>query len=221
MGRCTVVVGKGGPGIDDNRDEQSVIIPFLCRTRSGGRTGKGPRLGLDLERASTAREECSSRSCKEAEASGTTWRCMPPPASASTRQAVHREVRQRVEVQCFEISISFKRHLKFVKAVVPAPALAVGCLCLRVRGLSRGVWASRSDYLSIFVICFLPTLLTYYPLLLAGLNVARDGKLGPLGARRLGCQRHPGRLWPDANQTAHGPVRRGRQGERETRRQVP
>jgi lipopolysaccharide export system permease protein len=60
------------------------------------------------------------------------------------------------------------------------PALAVGCLCFVLIGCPVGVWASRSDYLSIFVICFLPTLFVYYPILLAGVNLAKDGKVPAL-----------------------------------------
>jgi lipopolysaccharide export system permease protein len=45
------------------------------------------------------------------------------------------------------------------------------------------MWANRADYLSTFVVCFLPTVFVYYPLLLAGSNMGKDGKL-PLG---LGC----------------------------------
>jgi lipopolysaccharide export system permease protein len=57
------------------------------------------------------------------------------------------------------------------------PALAVGCLCFVLIGCPVGIWASRSDYLSVFMICFLPTMFVYYPLLLAGLNLAKNGKI--------------------------------------------
>jgi lipopolysaccharide export system permease protein len=57
------------------------------------------------------------------------------------------------------------------------PALAVGCLCFVLIGCPVGIWASRSDYLSVFIICFLPTMFLYYPLLLAGLNLAKNGKV--------------------------------------------
>jgi lipopolysaccharide export system permease protein len=57
------------------------------------------------------------------------------------------------------------------------PALAVGCLCFVLIGCPVGIWASRADYLSIFVICFMPTLFVYYPLLLAGTNLGKDGKV--------------------------------------------
>lgn len=59
------------------------------------------------------------------------------------------------------------------------PALALGCLCFVLIGCPVGIWASRSDYLSVFIICFLPTMFLYYPLLLAGLNLAKDGKAPP------------------------------------------
>jgi lipopolysaccharide export system permease protein len=57
------------------------------------------------------------------------------------------------------------------------PALALGCLVFALIGCPVGIWATRADYLSTFVICFLPTVLVYYPLLFAGSNLGRDGKI--------------------------------------------
>jgi lipopolysaccharide export system permease protein len=57
------------------------------------------------------------------------------------------------------------------------PALALGCLAFVLIGCPVGIWASRSDYLSVFIICFLPTVFLYYPLLLASLNLAKNGKV--------------------------------------------
>jgi lipopolysaccharide export system permease protein len=57
------------------------------------------------------------------------------------------------------------------------PALALGCLVFAVVGVPVGMWANRADYLSSFVTCFLPTVFVYYPLMLAGRNMAQDGKL--------------------------------------------
>lgn len=62
------------------------------------------------------------------------------------------------------------------------PALAFGCLCFVLIGCPVGMWASRSDYLSVFIICFLPTMFVYYPLLLASLNLAKDFKIPPTAA---------------------------------------
>ena len=57
------------------------------------------------------------------------------------------------------------------------PALAVGCLCFVLLGCPVGIWFSKSDYLSAFVTCFLPTLFVYYPLLLCGTNLAKEGRI--------------------------------------------
>jgi lipopolysaccharide export system permease protein len=59
------------------------------------------------------------------------------------------------------------------------PALAIGCLCFALIGGPVGIWFSRADYLSAFVSCFLPTVVVYYPLLLCGTNLAKDGRLAP------------------------------------------
>lgn len=57
------------------------------------------------------------------------------------------------------------------------PALSLGCLVFAVLGCPVGMRANRADYLSSFVTCFLPTVAVYYPLLLAGSNMGRDGKV--------------------------------------------
>jgi lipopolysaccharide export system permease protein len=86
---------------------------------------------------------------------------------------------QHLTNQLFEANrlirqVRYEQHIR--------PALAVGCLCFAVIGCPVGIWANRADYLSTFVTCFLPTVLTYYPVLLAGGGLAREGKIPvPLG----------------------------------------
>lgn len=55
------------------------------------------------------------------------------------------------------------------------PAIALGCLCFVLIGAPVGLWFGKADYLSAFVTCFLPTLFVYYPLLLCGTNLVKDG----------------------------------------------
>ena len=57
------------------------------------------------------------------------------------------------------------------------PALAVGCLIFAVIGCPVGLWFSRADYLSTFVVCFLPSMILYYSATFAGGGLARDGKV--------------------------------------------
>jgi lipopolysaccharide export system permease protein len=59
------------------------------------------------------------------------------------------------------------------------PALSAGCLCFILVGCPIGIWFSRSDYLSSFITCFLPIVFVYYPLMLCGTNMAKEGKHSP------------------------------------------
>ncbi len=81
------------------------------------------------------------------------------------------------EYQAFTVK-SYQRQLRQIEVEIQMrPALAVGCLCFVLIGCPVGIWASRSDYLSVFIICFLPTVFVYYPLLLSTLNLTKDFKV--------------------------------------------
>jgi lipopolysaccharide export system permease protein len=56
------------------------------------------------------------------------------------------------------------------------PALSLGCLCFILAGCPVGIWFSRSDYLSSFITCFLPIVFIYYPLVLCGTGLAKEGR---------------------------------------------
>jgi lipopolysaccharide export system permease protein len=60
------------------------------------------------------------------------------------------------------------------------PALSLGCLCFILVGCPVGIWFSRSDYLSAFIICFLPIVVIYYPLMLCGTGIAKEGHNNPV-----------------------------------------
>jgi len=57
------------------------------------------------------------------------------------------------------------------------PALAIAGLLFALIGCPAGMYANRADYLSTFVICFVPAMTIYFPLLLSGSGMARDGKI--------------------------------------------
>lgn len=55
------------------------------------------------------------------------------------------------------------------------PALSLSAFFFVLVGCPVGIWFSRSDYLSAFITCFLPIVFLYYPLVLCGTNLAKDG----------------------------------------------
>lgn len=57
------------------------------------------------------------------------------------------------------------------------PALSLGCLFFILVGCPVGIWFSRSDYLSAFITCFLPIVFLYYPLMLCGTGMAKEGRI--------------------------------------------
>ncbi len=59
------------------------------------------------------------------------------------------------------------------------PALALSCLFFTLVGVPVGIWVHKRDYLSSFVTCFLPIVLVYYPLMMFGINLGKEGKLDP------------------------------------------
>ena len=60
------------------------------------------------------------------------------------------------------------------------PALSFGCFFFALIGAPVAIWFHRSDYLSNFVICFLPIVVIYYPLQLMAINLAKKGTLDPM-----------------------------------------
>lgn len=60
------------------------------------------------------------------------------------------------------------------------PALSLGCFCFILVGCPVGIWLSKSDFLSSFITCFLPIVLIYYPLMLCGTGMAKEGRIDPV-----------------------------------------
>jgi len=172
MGRCTVVGEKQGVGADVSHRVYPIPLPDSLagkdwRNRSSALTWEElqQRVGeskIELDEALALKEERRLRT------PSTFANDAEKEAYAAITSNSYWDVRQK---ERFYYSLITETQMR--------PALALGCLCFVLIGTPVGLWASRSDYLSIFVICFLPTLFVYYPILLAGLNLARDGKLIP------------------------------------------
>jgi lipopolysaccharide export system permease protein len=60
------------------------------------------------------------------------------------------------------------------------PSLSIGCLCFILVGCPIGIVFSRGDYLGAFITCFLPIVIVYYPLMLCGTNMAKEGRFSQI-----------------------------------------
>lgn len=59
-------------------------------------------------------------------------------------------------------------------------ALSFGSLFFVLLGAPVGIRFARRDFLSAFITCFLPIILAYYPLMLLGVNLGREGVYPPV-----------------------------------------
>jgi len=171
MGRC-VAVGQNGVQGEDVR-----VFNFPLPDSLFGRDHHNRPSAMTWEeneaRIGVLREEVVQAKLRLAEAQK---KAPGPQATAGEIEHYTHDLKER------EYHVEhWSRMLRMVFAeLAMRPALAAGCFCFVLIGCPVGIWASRADYLSTFVICFLPTVFIYYPLLLCGGNLAKDGKI-PIG----------------------------------------
>jgi lipopolysaccharide export system permease protein len=96
------------------------------------------------------------------------WGDPPGDASKRLRQLTERVQTHRRQLVALDVEVLMR------------PAVSVGCLIFILVGCPVGILLSRSDYLSSFIICFLPIVFVYYPLLLCGTGMAKEGRLSPV-----------------------------------------
>jgi lipopolysaccharide export system permease protein len=86
---------------------------------------------------------------------------------------------RRLERLTERVQIQRRQLVALDVEVLMRPAVSVGCLFFILVGCPVGMLLSRSDYLSSFIICFLPIVFVYYPLLLCGTGMAKEGRFSP------------------------------------------
>jgi lipopolysaccharide export system permease protein len=75
--------------------------------------------------------------------------------------------------------LAHQERLLYVEQLM-RPSLSFGCLCFILVGCPIGIMFSRGDYLGAFITCFLPIVLVYYPLMLCGTNMAKEGRFNEI-----------------------------------------
>ncbi len=71
---------------------------------------------------------------------------------------------------------------KFQTEIQMRLAMAWGTLFFVVLGSPVGIRFARRDFLSAFITCFMPIILVYYPMMLFGMNMGKEGLLNPVPA---------------------------------------
>jgi lipopolysaccharide export system permease protein len=65
-------------------------------------------------------------------------------------------------------------------------SMACGSLLFVVLGAPVGIRFARRDFLSAFITCFVPIIILYYPLMLFGTNLSKEGMIAPMFALWMG-----------------------------------
>lgn len=74
---------------------------------------------------------------------------------------------------------AIKRRRQLETAKHSRFAMAASCLAFVVVGAPYSILQAKRHFLTVFVACFLPILLVYYPLLLGMMNLSKDGQVDP------------------------------------------
>jgi lipopolysaccharide export system permease protein len=59
-------------------------------------------------------------------------------------------------------------------------SMAFGSLLFMILGAPVGILFAKRDFLSAFITCFMPIILLYYPLMLLGVNISKEGLRSPV-----------------------------------------
>ncbi len=65
-------------------------------------------------------------------------------------------------------------------------SMAFGSLLFVILGAPVGILFAKRDFLSAFITCFMPIIILYYPLMLFGVNISKEGLLPPWQALWMG-----------------------------------
>jgi lipopolysaccharide export system permease protein len=92
-----------------------------------------------------------------------------------------------------DVNQAFRDHLDWIRSCNDLEtewhlriSMAFGSLLFVILGAPVGILFARRDFLSAFMTCFLPIIGFYYPLMLLGSNMSREGILGPCYSLWLG-----------------------------------
>lgn len=86
----------------------------------------------------------------------------------------------RWQLRLYELERSLARENRIDTEAWRRWANGFSCLCFAMVGMPLALRMQKSDFWTIFGICFIPILLVYYPLMMFGLDLAKSGALPPI-----------------------------------------
>jgi lipopolysaccharide export LptBFGC system permease protein LptF len=95
-------------------------------------------------------------------------------------KGIHPDVPKHLDKLREKLFFTHQKVYQFDAELQMRPSLSLGCFFFVVIGCPVGIWFSRSDFLSAFITCFLPIVFLYYPLMLCGTNLAKEGRFIPV-----------------------------------------
>ena len=162
---------KYGESISFQTDEHAIPLPLGNVTKREG-PGRSPsNLPLHEMRSELAYQESYLNELKQELAMEAAFEM----SGGDLMSVTHVSWNQKL------LDLETETYRKFRLETEPWRRWANGfsCLCFVIVGAPLAIWMRKSDFWTIFAVCFIPILLAYYPLLMFGVGQAKSGSLPP------------------------------------------
>jgi lipopolysaccharide export system permease protein len=152
-------------------DTYTVQYPLEEVSQAGGASQTPSWLTLGVISKEIVRQEAAIERCKKTQAARAACQMLCGDFETltseewKTRAAVLRDAQNRL------YRLRAEPHRRW--------AAGFSCLCFAFVGAPMAIRMRNRDLLTSFFLCFLPILLVYYPLLVVGIDGAKDGRLPP------------------------------------------
>jgi lipopolysaccharide export system permease protein len=175
-GELNVILRKGVQGSVDGRismtlDTTTVTIPLEEVSQAGGASQTPSWLALRVISKEVVRQQAAIERCRKTQAAQAACQMLCGDFETLTgdewkaNAAVLRDAENRL------CRLEAEPHRRW--------AAGFSCLCFAFVGAPMAIRMRNRDLLTSFFLCFLPILIVYYPLLVVGIDGAKDGRLPP------------------------------------------
>ncbi|MCX7425794.1 MAG: LptF/LptG family permease [Planctomycetia bacterium] len=175
QGDMKLILRDGRLSIDGRTSVRSIddtlTIPLQEASQAGGASEAPSWLALRVISKEVVRQEAAIERCKKTQAAQAACQMLCGDFETltgdewKTNAAVLRDAENRL------CRLEAEPHRRW--------AAGFSCLCFAFVGAPMAIRLRNRDLLTSFFLCFLPILIVYYPLLVVGIDGAKDGRLPP------------------------------------------